>query len=153
MTAKHNTTQFRTRVILSGKAATGIEVPSAVVDSLRGGNRPPVRVRLNDHTYRSTVARMGGVFMLPISAQNRQQARVAAGDLVRVSLTLDTDTRQVDVPQDLKTALALDRKAREEFDRLSHSKKQRLVIPIQEAKTTLTRDRRVAKAVHDLHDG
>jgi Domain of unknown function (DUF1905) len=65
---------------LGGKTATGIPVPTDVVDRLGQGKRPPVRVTINGHTYRSTVASRGGEFMLPISAEHRGEAGVAAGD-------------------------------------------------------------------------
>jgi len=56
--------KFRAIVQLSGKTATGIQVPAEVVAHLGSSRRPPVRVTINGHTYRSTVAPMGGVFML-----------------------------------------------------------------------------------------
>lgn len=43
-----------------GKTATGIRVPAEVVESLGSGKRPPVRVTINGHTYRSSIAVMGG---------------------------------------------------------------------------------------------
>ena len=70
--------KFRAMILLSGKTATGIAVPAAVVDGLGGGKRPAVSVRINGYAYRSTVAPMGGVFMLPISSEHRQGAGVAA---------------------------------------------------------------------------
>jgi putative transposase len=48
--------RFRVRIELHGKTATGIVVPPEVVESLKSGKRPPVRVTINGHTYRSTVA-------------------------------------------------------------------------------------------------
>jgi hypothetical protein len=56
--------KFRARVELHGKTATGIRVPSKVVESLKSNKRPPVCVTVNGHTYRSTVAPMGGEFLL-----------------------------------------------------------------------------------------
>src|ERR671916_398108 len=43
--------------------------------------------------------------------------------------------------------------ARRAFDGLSYSKKQRLVLPIEGAKTAETRQRRIAKAIDALRDG
>lgn len=59
--------RFRARIELHGKTATGIVVPSEVVEYLKSGKRPPVRVTINGHTYRSTVVPMEGEFRLPIS--------------------------------------------------------------------------------------
>src|SRR5207342_3300470 len=78
------TMKFRATVEQSGKTATGIEVPAEVVAALGSSRKPPVRVTINDYTYRSTVATMGGRFMVGVSADVRAAAGVAAGDVVDV---------------------------------------------------------------------
>ncbi|HMG31867.1 MAG TPA: DUF1905 domain-containing protein [Jiangellaceae bacterium] len=54
--------RFRATIRLGGKTATGIQVPAEIIESLGSSRRPPVRVTINGHTYRSTVAVMGGQF-------------------------------------------------------------------------------------------
>ncbi len=144
---------FHTRIVLGGKTATGFEIPENIVAALGSGKRPAVRVTVNGHTYRSTVAVMGGAHMLPLSAENREAAGVAAGDEVEVEVVLDTEPREVAVPDDLATALAADRAAKEFFDGLSYSNKRGFVQQIDGAKTPDTRQRRIAKAIAALHAG
>ncbi len=144
--------KFRAIVQLSGKTATGIQVPAEVVAHLGSSRRPPVRVTINGHTYRSTVAPMGGVYMLPISADNRMLANVSAGDEVEVEVEPDNEPREVNVPPDFLEALDRDADARRFFDGLSSSNKQRLVLSIEGAKTAETRLRRIAKAVETLRE-
>ena len=145
--------RFRSIVRLGGKTATGIPVPEKVVESLGRGKRPPVRAAINGHTYRSTVTPLSGEFMLPISAENRERAGVAAGDEVDVDIELDTEPREVTVPPDFAESLDRDADARRSFDSLSYSKKQRFVLPIEGAKTGETRRRRIAKALEELRGG
>jgi Bacteriocin-protection, YdeI or OmpD-Associated/Domain of unknown function (DUF1905) len=145
--------RFRARVELGGKTATGIPVPEAVVTSLGTSKRPAVHVTINGHTYRSTVAPMGGRNMLPVSAENRELAGVAAGDTVDVDLELDTAPRELAVPPDLAEALKRDSGTKRFFEGLSYSKQQRVVIPIEQAKTPETRQRRVDKAMEMLREG
>jgi hypothetical protein len=145
--------KFRATILLAGKTATGIEVPHAVVEGLGSGKKPPVRVTIGGHTYRTTVAARGERFLLPLSAENRERAGVAAGDEVDVEIELDTEPREVTVPPDLAAALADDAQAREFFEGLSYSQKQGYVLPIEQAKTAETRERRIAKAVGMLHEG
>jgi hypothetical protein len=145
--------RFRATILLSGRTATGIPVPPVVVESLGGSRRPAVRVTIGDHTYRSTVAPMGGRFMLPVSAEVRQLAGVAAGNEVDVDIELDTEPREVTVPPDLAEALDGDADARRFFDGLSYSNRQRLVLSIDQAKTAETRQRRIARAVSNLREG
>src|SRR3954452_7781996 len=92
---------FTAEVELGGKTATGIEVPEAVVEQLGSGQRPKVAVTIGGHTYRTTVGRMGGRSLIPLSAEHRAAAGVAAGDTVEVHLALDDAPREVEVPADL----------------------------------------------------
>ncbi|MGH9252444.1 MAG: YdeI/OmpD-associated family protein [Acidimicrobiales bacterium] len=145
--------RFRATIRLGGKTATGIQVPAEIMESLGSSRRPPVRVTINGHTYRSTVAVMGGQFMLPVSAEQRTNAGVAAGDEVDVDIELDTEPREVTVPPDLAEALDGDADAKRFFDGLSYSHKRRHVLAVEDAKTAETRQRRVAKAVSMLREG
>ncbi|OMF24548.1 hypothetical protein BK133_22595 [Paenibacillus sp. FSL H8-0548] len=145
--------KFQTVIVLEGKTATGFEVPAEVVESLGSGKKPAVRVAIGDHTYRSTIATMGGKFMLPLSAENRQAAAVAAGDTVEVALELDTEPRAITVPEDFAEALGQEEAALKFFEGLSYSNKRRIVYNIDQAKTAETRQRRIQKAVDSLKEG
>jgi Bacteriocin-protection, YdeI or OmpD-Associated/Domain of unknown function (DUF1905) len=144
--------RFQSIIQLGGKTATGIPVPEEVVSDLGPSKRPPVRVTINGHTYRSTVASRGGEFVLPISAENREGAGVVAGQEVDVDIELDSEPREVAVPPDFAEALDRDVEARRSFDRLSYSQKQRHVLSIEGAKTSETRQRRIAKAIGELRE-
>jgi hypothetical protein len=145
--------KFRATLELHGKTATGIEVPPEVVAELGPTKRPVVRVTLGGYTYPSTVAVMGGRFLLPVAAEVRQQAGVAAGDEVEVEVVADTAPRTVTVPPALASALKQDAAARQVFDGLSYSKQNGIVQSVNGAKTDETRDRRIAKALDELHHG
>lgn len=144
------TETFSTRIEAHGKTATGFRVPADVVGALGTGKKPRVLVTIGGHTYHSTVAVYGGVFMLPLSAANRNAAGVAADDEVEVSLRLDTGERTVAVPGDLATALDAHPGARAAFDRLSYTKRRERAESVESAKRADTRDRRIAKIVEEL---
>ena len=145
--------RFRTTIRQSGKTATGIEVPQEVVEALGSGRRPAVKVTINGYTYRSTVAVMGGVSMVSVSAENRAGAGVAGGDEVDVELELDTGPREVTVPADLAAALDAEPAARRTFDGLSYSNQSWHVLQVDGAKTDETRQRRIARSVAVLREG
>lgn len=149
MATKPRPETFRTKLLQSGKTAVGFQVPADVVERL-GSKRAPVRVTINGYTYRNTVASMGGKFMIGVSAENREKAGVAGGDVVDITLELDSAPREVTVPRDLVAALKKNAKARTAFASLSYSKKKWFVLGIEGAKTAETRARRVAKAVETL---
>ncbi len=136
--------------MLGGKTATGIEVPADVVAALGPSKRPAVLVIVGGHSYRTTVAPMAGSYWIPLSAENRAAAGVAAGDEVDVEIELDTQPRELEIPDDLSAALDTDGAARRAFDALSYSNRRRYVLSVEGAKTAETRQRRIANAVADL---
>lgn len=142
--------QFRGTVQLDGKAATGIRVPEEIVEALGGGNRPRVRVTLAGYGYQTTVGRMRGEFLFPVSAALREQAGVAAGEEVEVGIELDTAPRELEIPAELAAALDGNATAREAFERLSYSNKKRHALAVEGAKTEETRQRRLAKILDEL---
>jgi hypothetical protein len=145
--------RFRATILQSGKTATGIQVPDEVVEALGSGRRPAVRVIINGYTYRSTVAVMGGAYMVGVNAEHRAAAGVAGGDQVDVEIELDTAPREVSVPDDLAAALDAEPEARRTFDGLSYSNKSWHVLQVTGAKTDETRQRRIAKSVGILKEG
>ena len=144
--------RFRAKILTSGKTATGIEVPAKVVEAL-SSKRPKVRATINGYTYRSSVASMGGTYMLGVSADVREKAGVAGGDVVDVDLELDTEERVVTIPPDLAKALRSEPAARRFFEGLPYSQQQWFVAGIEGAKKPETRKRRVEAAVARLRDG
>lgn len=151
--ANNNRISFTAVLLIEGKTATGIHVPDDVVGELASGKKPAVTVTLNDYTYRSTIASMAGKFMLPVSAEVRSKANIIAGDIVKVTLEVDTAPREVSVPEDFQHALNRYPKASNFFQSLSYSNKRRLVLSVEGAKTFETRQRRIDKAVSDLESG
>jgi hypothetical protein len=146
--------RFRTTIQLEGKTATGFRVPPEVVEALgQGKKRPPVTVTINGYTYRSTVAAYGDVFMLPLAAEHREAAGVAAGDEIDVDLELDTAPRDVEVPADLAAALDAEPAARATFDGLSNSNRKWHVLNVEGTKNPETRQRRIEKSIATLRDG
>jgi hypothetical protein len=145
--------RFLGTVELGGKTATGIEVPAEVVAAVGSSRRPAVAVTVGGHRYRTTVAVMGGRFMVPLSAENRTAAGVAAGDRIDVDIELDTSVREVEVPPDLVEALSGEPGAREFFEGLAYTHRKEWVRWITEARRPETRTTRVEKTVAALREG
>jgi hypothetical protein len=145
--------RFRTTIERSGKTTTGIRIPEAVVEALGAGKRPAVTVTIKGYTYRSTVAVMGGAYMVGVSAAHRVGAGVSGGDEVDVDLELDTAPREVAVPADFAAALDAEPAARRTFDGLSYSNRSWHVLQVEGARTDETRQRRIARSVALLKEG
>jgi hypothetical protein len=143
--------RFHSTVELGGKTATGIAVPVEVAAALGSGKRPPVRVTVGGHCYRTTVASMNGRFFVPLNADDRSAAGVAAGDAVDVEIVTDTAPSDVSVPDDLAGALAGDPTAAAFCDGLSYTHRKEWVRWIEDAKTADTRSSRLTTTVASLH--
>jgi Bacteriocin-protection, YdeI or OmpD-Associated/Domain of unknown function (DUF1905) len=147
------TLRFRAEILTSGGQATGIPVPEEVLDGLGAGRRVPVVVTIGGHSYRSTVSPYQGRIMVPLSAENRTAAGVAAGEEVEVALTRDDAPREVEVPEDLQAAVAADETAAAFFAALAPSHKKAYATWITDAKKPETRASRVESAVGMLREG
>lgn len=141
-------TTFDTVILGFGNNA-GIEVPPARLAELASTKRPPVVVTVNGYSFRSTVGAMGGKALVPLSKAHRDASGLKADDRVTVTLELEEGQREVDVPAALRDAL--DRAGlADRFASLAYSKRKELARQVSEAKTDLTRDRRVDKALDAL---
>jgi uncharacterized protein YdeI (YjbR/CyaY-like superfamily) len=139
--------------VVEGTKVTGIEVPEDVIVALGKGKKPPVVVTIGDYSYRNTVAVMGGRYMIALSMKNREAAGVEGGQEIEVELELDTEPRELAVPEDFAAALAAEPNARAFFDGLSYSQRSWFVLGIEEAKKPETRQNRITKAVERLASG
>ena len=135
-----------------GGNTAGFVVPDEVVEELGGGRRPKVVVTIGKHTWRSSIANMGGQFMLGVSMANREAAGVVAGQTLDVDVVLDTAPRTVDVPDDLAAELAGDGGARETWATWSFTRQKEAARLLTEAKQPETRTRRLTKVLAELRD-
>ena len=97
-------TTFTTTLVQSGNNV-GIDVPEEIVLGFGAGKRVPVTVTINGYTYSSTIAVMGGRYLVGVAAAHRAAAGVAGGEEHEVTIEHDTSPRTVEVPSDLDAAL------------------------------------------------
>ncbi|HQD97983.1 MAG TPA: YdeI/OmpD-associated family protein [Propionicimonas sp.] len=127
----------------------GIEVPEEVVTSFNAGKRVPVVVTIAGYSYPSTIAVMGGKYLLPLATAHRKAAGVAGGETHQVTLVHDTSAREAPVPDDLAEALA-GSGLQDAFDKLAPSHRKEHVRSVTEAKAAATRERRIQKVLDAL---
>jgi len=142
--------RLQLELVSHGGNTAGFEIVDKVVEELGGGRRPKVVVTVGAHTWRSSIANMGGQFMLGMSQENRALAGVAAGDVLDVEIELDTAPRTVEVPEDLAVALAADEAAAEKWAAWSFTNQKEAARQLTEAKKPETRARRLEKVLGDL---
>ena len=120
--------------------------------ALFGKIRAPVKVTLNGYTYRSTIASMGGVTGIPLRKSNREAAGLAGGERIAVTIELDAEPREVELPRDLARALRSDKHRLKKWQSLSYTNRREKSEAIENAKRPATRERRLAAALKSLDD-
>ena len=145
--------ELKTQLVPRGPAAAVVLDDDQVAAIGEGAKRFPVRATVNGYTWRTTVTRMRGEFLLGLNREVRESAGVEAGDKVEVAIELDTDPREVEIPQALARALSADPDAQAAFERLAFTHRKEYARWIAEAKREETRGRRVARALQMLSEG
>ena len=115
-----------------------------------GAKRFPVVATVNGHTWRTSVVRMGGEYLVGLNREVREAAGVQAGDTIELELELDTKPREVEVPPALGAALAADNEARAAYEKLSYTHRKEYARWVADAKRDETRERRIAKTIEEL---
>jgi hypothetical protein len=145
--------RFSTRLEPRGPAAAVVLDDDQVALVGEGAKRFPVLASVNGYAWRTSVARMGGEFLVGLNREVRQAAGVEAGDQVDVSLELDEDPRDVALPGDLAAALAADAEAQAKFEAMAFTHRKEYARWVAEAKRDDTRQRRVDQALEMIRAG
>ncbi len=145
--------QLTATLVPRGPAAAVILDEEQIAAIGDGAKRFPVVATVNGYTWRTTVTRMHGEFVLGFSREVRDGAGVDAGDKLVVDVELDTEPRQVEVPESLATALAGDPAAKGAFEALAYTHRKEYARWIEQARREETRHRRVAQALQMLREG
>lgn len=145
--------RFRAQLQPRGPAAAIVLDDAQVAVVGEGAKRFPVVATVNGYTWRTSVARMGGEFLLGLNKEVRRGAGVQAGDAVDVTIELDVAPREAGVPEALAAALAADPHARESFERMAFTHRKEYARWVAEAKREQTRQRRVQQALEMIRAG
>jgi Bacteriocin-protection, YdeI or OmpD-Associated/Domain of unknown function (DUF1905) len=126
-----------------------VDVPrdvSKAFRSLAGENalRIPVHGWIEGLPFKSTmVPRGGGCYRLHIHSRIWRKLRIDAGAVVEVAMLLDSEPREVPLPPDLAAGLAETPRALATFNSLTPAFRRQIVIYMDAAKQSRTREKRV----------
>ncbi|MGH2893643.1 MAG: YdeI/OmpD-associated family protein [Solirubrobacteraceae bacterium] len=141
------------KLVARGPAAAFVLGDEQVAIVGEGAKRFPVIAIVNGYTWRTSVTRMDGEFLVGLSREVRTGAGVEAGDPVTLELKLDTEPRTINVPPALAEALDKDPAAKAAFDGLAFTHRKEFARGIEEAKREETRARRVTQALDMIRTG
>lgn len=140
--------KYETEVLGEGNHAS-LLIPDWVLEELKTNKRAPLKVTVNGHTYQSTAVGVAGECRVVFPSADRKAAKVSSGDLVEVTLELDSGYREVQMPAELVKALKSNGLTKI-FADLSYSKRKEFARQVTEAKTEETRLRRIVKVLEDI---
>ena len=127
------TKRFTAELERVGKTSARFPVPFDLREAF-GRARPPVKVTIGGHTWRTTPG-------------------VDAGDRVHIAMELDTAPRTVQPPEDLRSALEAGPGALARFEELSFTHRREYAEWVAGAKRPETRTKRVAETVRRVRAG
>jgi hypothetical protein len=130
-----------------------IEIPPEVSADFGKKGQVKVKVTIKDYSYRSSIAPYGGKHLLGIRKEIRDAIGIKSGDMITVTLEVDTDPRMVEVPDDLAQEMAAHEGTRAFFDKLSYTHQKEYAEWITGAKREETRQRRLKKTIEMMQAG
>ena len=126
-----------------------IELDYSQTEPLGGPRRIPVILAVDGHSFRTSLAPMGGKHMLVFNRDMREKTGYKAGDRVHVRIIRDDAPRKVEIPADALAALQ-SAACLNQFLSHSYSHQKEQVAWINDAKKPETRARRIAKLIATL---
>jgi hypothetical protein len=102
-----------------------ITPPVDVIEWFGTRARVPIRGTINGFSFRSSQMPCGSGRMMPVNKTLCRGAGVQPGDLVDVMMERDEQERTVEAPPELKTELGRSQVARERWDGLAFTHKNR----------------------------
>ena len=141
------TRRIRAELPSAGGGGHVVAIGDDVAASLGLKQHSRVRGTINGRPYRSSIARYGGVTYLGVHRATVERGGLAIGDSVEVTIELDTEPREIDIPAELQRALEANAKAKTAWDALSPSHKREHARAVADAKKPTTRVRRIEKTI------
>jgi hypothetical protein len=145
--------RFKVQLQPRGPAAAVVLDDAQVATVGEGANRFPVVATVNGYTWRTSVTRMSGEFLVGLNREVREGAGVEAGDMVDVAVELDAAPRDVEVPAALAAALAADSEVKAAFEGMAFTHRKEYARWVADAKREETRQRRVQQAIEMIRSG
>ena len=135
-----------------------VDVPRDVSKALRSvagekASHIPVHGWVGGLPMKSTlVPRGGGCYRLHVHSRIWRKLRIDAGATVEVTLLLDTEPREVVLPQDFAAGLADEPRALATFNTLTTALRRQIVQYVDSAKHSRTREKRIQLVVRRMRE-
>jgi hypothetical protein len=129
-----------------------IQIPFSIEKEWGTNNKVKVKADIDGYIHRGLLMPYGkkGVHYLGLRANVMEAMGKFPGDVVGVTIEIDTEERIVNVPAELAKALEKNKKAKEIFDKLSYSHRKEYAEWVASAKKVETIEKRISKAIDSI---
>jgi hypothetical protein len=142
--------RIRAELQAAGRGGHVVAIGDDVATSLGLKQHTRVRGTITGTPYRSSIARYGGVTYLGVHKATVERGGLRLRESADVTIELDTEPREIDIPADLERALEANVKAKTAWNALSPGQKREHVRAVAGAKKPETRVRRIEKMIDML---
>ncbi len=128
-----------------------VDVPARVSRAVSKRGFVPVVGDLNGHPIRANLVPIGNNrHRLFINGEMRQAARVDEGDVVQLTLELDTQPRTIPMPAEFALALKQNGSAKFAFQKLTRSRQKEILAYLNSLKRPETLKRNIERTLASL---
>lgn len=142
--------------ILTDAGGGGVFVPIPFNTEKVYGQKGLVKIKatIDTEAYRGSLAPMlrPGKHCLIVLKAIREKIGKGPGDKVHITLELDTEPREVEIPAELQKLFDKNKAAKEIFNNFSFSHRHEYALWVGEAKKAETREARAQKAIEMISE-
>ena len=117
-----------------------------------GRDKGPIAIKgtINGNAYRQTLLRYSDEWRLYINTTMLKDSPKRIGEKIAITIDVDTDSREIEMPADFAKALKKNKEAALAFEKLTPSRKKEIVRYLANLKTTESLGKNILKAVNFL---
>jgi Bacteriocin-protection, YdeI or OmpD-Associated/Domain of unknown function (DUF1905) len=110
----------------------------------------PIKGSINGNPYRQTLVRYSNEWRLYINTAMLKNSPKRIDELVEITVSFDTDSREIEMPVDFAKALKANKEAGLAFEQLTAYRKKEIVRYLANLKTKESLERNIARAISFL---
>jgi len=143
--------EYKARIFIIG-VNPYVLIPAPILKAIfkqanKGKGTIPVRGKLDGHAYIQTLVKYSGKWRLYLNTPMRKAAKKDVGDIINVEIEYDPVERVIPVHPKFLKALKANKKAKENFEKLSPSRQKEIVRYISFLKSQEALERNIIRAI------
>jgi hypothetical protein len=130
-----------------------VDLPPELCKKFRQGSFVPVKGIINNEPYLSSLApRKNHNFILFLNSNIRKRANISVGDTIEIGVEYDSDSREIDITEDVEIILKENGNTWQKFLSFTPSHRRELLLWVYDAKRPETRLKRIEKMIKHLSE-